>query len=112
MVTEALDYLAERIPLAERALGEDHAIAIELGWRCVQAIYRHHFFGKTGFRIELVESVDVLASILDRSARVLGDHHPLTVKIDASMKLCFAEQLDWTLDDFPADLREIADRYL
>ena len=38
----------------------------------------------------------------------VGDDHPLTVKIEASMILCFAEQLDWTLDDFPADLREWA----
>ena len=42
--------------------------------------------------------------IRSRAARVLGDDHPLTVNIDASMKLCCAEQLDWTLDDFPADV--------
>ena len=111
-MTEAWQTRENPFWTSQRALGADHPIAIEIRWRCVQAIYRHHFFGKTGFRIELVEAISIHASILDRSARVLGDHHPLTVKIRASIKLCFAEQLDWTLDDFPADLREIADRYL
>ena len=46
------------------------------------------------------------------AARVLGDHHPLTATIRASIELCFAEQLDWTLDDFSADLREVAQDYL
>ncbi len=27
------------------------------------------------------------------------------------MQLCITEQLDWTLDDFPADLRELARAY-
>ena len=48
----------------------------------------------------------------ENSSRVLGDHHPLTEKIHASIELCFAEQLDWTLDDFSADLREVAQDYL
>ena len=104
--------IAGRSTLAERALGADHAIVIELNWRWAQAKYRHHFFGHENFRKELIQSICILFHVEENSSRVLGDHHPLTVKIDASMKLCFAEQLDWTLDDFPADLREIADRYL
>ncbi len=109
MVSEAWGYLFHRRNLAENALGEDHAIVIELGWRCVQADYRRHFFGYTGFRNGLHQSLYAHIHIRSRAARVLGDDHPLTVKIEASMVLCFAEQLDWTLDDFPADLREWAE---
>ena len=108
-VSEAVDYLFYRRRLAENALGVDHAIVIELGWRCVQADYRRHFFGYSGFRIGLHQSLYAAIHVRSRSARVLGDDHPLTVKIEASMKQCFAEQLDWTLDDFPADLREWAE---
>ena len=126
LVSEALHYLSHGTLSAERALGEDHALTIELRWRYAQAIYRHHFFGHVhgarfdgagiervvGFRAELLHSIYLHVTILDRSRFVLGRHHPLLVKVRASIKLCFAEQLDWTLDDFPEDLREIADRYL
>ena len=107
-----MGYLAERSTLAERALGADHPIAIELNLRWAQAKYRHHFFGYDGFRSGLHLSIHAHGHILIRSARVLGDHHPLTATIRASIELCFAEQLDWTLDDFSADLREVAQGYL
>ena len=112
LVTEALHYLANRMDLAENALGEDHAIAIELRWRYAQATYRHHFFGHDGFRAELQHSIYLHGTALSRSRGVLGRHHPLSVKIDASMGLCFAEQLDWTMDDFPTSVRELAYEWL
>ena len=111
-ITEALGYLLDRIALADRAFGEEHAITIKLRWRYAQAAYRHHFFGYDGFRAELFDSIHLHAATLDRAARVLGDRHPLTLKIAASMQLSFREQLDWTLDDFSADLRSCASRCL
>ena len=101
--------IADRSTLAERALGADHAIVIELNWRWAQAKYRRHFFGHDDFRKELIQSIRVLFHYEDESSRVLGDRHPLTATIRASIEVCVAEQLDWTLDDFPANLRELAE---
>ena len=103
---------AEVFHVAERALGADHTITIELNWRWAQAKYRHHFFGHENFRKELIQSICILFHVGDNSSRVLGDHHPLTENIHASIELCFAEQLDWTLDDFSPDLREVAQEHL
>ena len=36
----------------------------------------------------------------------------ITERIDASMGLCFAEQLDWTMDDLSAAGRELAYEWL
>ena len=74
-------------------------------------MYSYHFFGHMQFREELFNSIYLHAATMNRSMRVLGDHHPLTCRINASMQLCITEQLDWTLDDFPADLRELARAY-
>ena len=38
------------------------------------------------------------------SSLVLGKRHPITQKILASLILCFDEQLDWSVDDIPAEL--------
>ena len=112
LVSEALGYLANRSGLADGALGEDHALAIELRWRYAQATYRHHFFGHSGFRATLLHSIYLHGTALSRSRDVLGRHHPLTERIDASMGLCFAEQLDWTMDDLSAAGRELAYEWL
>ena len=58
-----------------------------------------HFFGHAGFRDDLILSIEGHIDVLGRSSRVLGNHHPTTRAIVASLKLCFDEQLDWTLDD-------------
>ena len=84
---------------AKRVLGEDHAIVIELDWRFAQAMYLSHFFGRAGFRNELILSIKAHVEVIGRSSHVLGNHHPTTRAIAASLKLCFDEQLDWTLDD-------------
>ena len=39
----------------------------------------------------------------------LGAKHPMTLAIRASLKLCFEEQLDWTLDDIPRKVFEALD---
>ena len=97
-VAEAFKHLIVAIPKAKRVLGEDHAIVIELGWRFAQTNYLTHFFGHAGFRSDLIFSIEGHVTILKRSSRVLGNHHPTTRAIAASLKLCFDEQLDWTLD--------------
>ena len=61
--------------------------------------YAAHFFGRAGFRNELILSIKAHVEVIGRSSRVLGNHHPTTRAIAASLKLCFDEQLDWTLDD-------------
>ena len=93
-----MKHLIDAIPKAKRVLGEDHAIVIELGWRFAQANYLTHFFGHAGFRDDLIFSIEGHVTMLGRSSRVLGNHHPTTRAIAASLKLCFDEQLDWTLD--------------
>ena len=98
-VAEAMRHLIVAIPKATRALGEDHAIVIELGWRFAQANYLTHFFGHDNYRNDLIFSIEGHVTMLRRSSRVLGNHHPTTRAIAASLKLCFDEQLDWTLDD-------------
>ena len=47
----------------------------------------------------MILSIEGHIDVLGRSSRVLGNHHPTTRAIAASLKLCFDEQLDWTLDD-------------
>ena len=91
--------LIDAIPKATRVLGEDHAIVIELDWRLSQAKYLSHFFGHDGYRNDLTLSIKAHVEVIGRSSRVLGNHHPTTRAIAASLKLCFDEQLDWTLND-------------
>ena len=99
------------VPQVQVLLGFEGRRA-QLRWRYAQATYRHHFFGHDGFRAELQHSIYLHGTALSRSRGVLGRHHPLSVKIDASMGLCFAEQLDWTMDDFPTSVRELAYEWL
>ena len=98
-VAEALRRLSDAIPKATRVLGENHAIVIELVWRFAQGQYLFHFFGYDSHRDDLISSIEAHYKTLLKSSRVLGNHHPTTQAIAASLKLCFDEQLDWTLDD-------------
>ena len=43
----------------------------------------------------------------NRGAPARGKRHPITQKILASLILCFDEQLDWSVDDIPAELLEV-----
>ena len=99
MVARATRALIVAIPKATRVLGENHAIVIELDWRLSQAKYLSHFFGHDGYRNDLILSIKAHVEVIGRSSRVLGNHHPTTRAIAASLKLCFDEQLGWTLDD-------------
>jgi hypothetical protein len=74
-------------------------LLIELDWRFAQANYLSHFFGHDGYRDDLTLSIKAHVEVIGRSSRVLGNHHPTTRGIAASLKLCFDEQLDWTHDD-------------
>ena len=43
--------------------------------------------------------------LLRNSSFVLGTRHPITqAAVLASLRLCFDEQLDWSVDDIPARL--------
>ena len=98
-VARAMKALIAATPEATRVLGEDHAIVIELDWRLSQAKYLSHFFCHDGYRNDLILSIKAHVEVIGRSSRVLGNHHPTTRAIAASLKLCFDEQLGWTLDD-------------
>jgi len=102
----AIQYVAGFDTIAEvaRAHGEDHAIVIELGWRYAQVIYLSHFYGRDDYRRALVNSIRSHIRVLGQASRVLGIHYPMTQEIAASLKLCFDEQLDWSVDDTPGEL--------
>ena len=53
------------------------------------------------YRDALRASIKGHTTVLGRSSEVLGVEHPTTLAIRASLKACFEEQLDWTLDDIP-----------
>ena len=99
-------HLAESYRVAERALGEDHAICLELRWRLAQVAYKRHFFGEKNYRSTLISSFGMHMEVLRDSTNILGVRHPTTRGIRASLKLCFEEQLDWTLDDIPREILE------
>lgn len=104
MVQKAIHHLSNFDTIVEVAVhGEDHAMVIELGWRCAQIIYLSHFYGRDGYRRALLNSIRRHIRVLGQSSRVLGNHYPMTREIAASLRLCFDEQLDWS-DDMPAEL--------
>ena len=113
LVGEAWAHLVTSHSAAERALGESHAVCIEMHWRTAQALYKRHFFGGNhpgnDYRSALRASIDGHTIILVQSTEVLGIGHPTTLDIWASLQLCFEEQLDWTLDDIPRGYIEAID---
>ena len=70
-------------------------------------LYKFHFFGRGDYRGLLVESIRRHTALFKNSSLVLGKRHPITQKILASLILCFDEQLDWSVDDIPAELLEV-----
>ena len=91
---------------APRVLGVNHGTVIELRFQAAQTAYKTHFFGRDGYRAELMMSLEAHCSLHAQSMRVLGLRHPMTLKIDASLLKCFDEQLDWSLDDIPSKILE------
>ena len=55
----------------------------------------------------MVDSIRRFTGLLRNSSFVLGLRHPITQRILASLRLCFDEQLDWSVDDIPAELLEV-----
>ena len=108
-VTEAVKHLVTSHSAAERVFGSSHAVCIEMHWRTAQCLYRRHFFGGNDYIDELRASIDGHMKFLGQSTEVLGVEHPTTLGIRASLKLCFEEQLDWTLDDIPREFIEKLD---
>ena len=104
-VVEAIKFLSgDAIPKAVRALGKDHATVIELRFCYAYAMYHFHFFGHGDYRGDLMKSIRRHIGVLARSARVLGIEHPTTQGIGESLRLCFDVQLDWSIEDIPAEL--------
>ena len=82
------------------------ATLLELRWRYAQTLYKYHFFGYDGYRAILVESIRKHLSVLSQSSRILGEWHPLTLGIAGWLHTSLREQLDWSLDDMPADVED------
>ena len=104
LVAEATRFLPEQT-LAVFSLGEDHALTIEFRLRYAQALYKYHFFGHDGYRADLVQAVTLLNDLRKQSTRILGFSHPTTLSIYTSLVLAFNEQLEWSLNDWPAEIR-------
>ena len=68
------------------------------------SLYKYHFLGYSNSRNCLVDSIRRFTGLLRNSSFVLGTRHPITQRILASLRLCFDEQLDWSVDDIPAEL--------
>ena len=117
LVRHAIGYLSTFGIAAEQRLGGfnvessvTHATLIEFRWRGAQAAYKLHFFGGDDDRERLLcVSIDGHIDVLIASTNALGVLHPMTLEIRASLKLCFEEQLDWTLDDIPREFIEKLD---
>ena len=77
---------------------------VELRWYEALSLYKYHFFGYSNSRECLVDSIRRFTGLLRNSSFVLGTRHPITQKVLASLRLCFDEQLDWSVDDIPAEL--------
>ena len=99
LVDEAWTHLVRSYRAAERALGDMHAICLELRWRLAQVAYKRHFFGGDDSRDSFIRSGEMFVGFLYQSVDTLGIGHPTTLEIWASLQLCFEEQLEWTLDD-------------
>jgi hypothetical protein len=106
LVIEAVRFLAKARRAAMRALGENHVMVYEFLWRSAQATYMFHFFGFGGnaYRGQLIASIEGHVDALVWMTNTLGPKHPMTLGIRASLRHCFEEQLDWTLDDIPKDI--------
>ena len=101
LVIEAMCHLAMLYAQASRAFGESHAICIEIRWRLAQGFHKRHLLN--GCRAALMSSIESLVERLRQSTSIFGIEHPTTLGIRASLKLCFEEQVDWTLDDIPRE---------
>ena len=51
----------------------------------------------------MVTTIGMFIGFFYQSVDTLGIEHPTTLEMWASLKLCFEEQLDWTLDDIPRE---------
>ena len=83
----------------------------EFIWRTAQAGYKLHFFGGDRYRGYLITSIEAHVKVLVWATNTLGMVHPMTLEMWDSLKLCFEEQLDWTLDDIPRNRIELLDRF-
>ena len=100
LVDEALHHLGGLYDKVKQFYDVTHPLLIEWRWRTTQAFYKRHFFGDTGYREELIDSIQSQIVFLRQSSHILGIEHPTTLEMWASLKFCWEEQLDWTqLDD-------------
>ena len=109
LVDEADEHIATSGNTMLRVLGRSHLLYHEFNLCAARSSYKLHFFGKDRSREWLIETIEGQTQSLRLSTKILGVEHPTTLAIRASLKLCFEEQLDWTLDDIPRRIFETLD---
>ena len=71
------------IPVARRVLGESHETALRMGW-----VYAAVLYNDPGATLDdLHESVTTLEDAVLIARRVLGGAHPITVDMEANLRL-------------------------
>ncbi len=105
LVAEAI-HLIESNDVGRHQASLVPALLIELYWRHARTLYKYHFFGYDGYRATLVESIRKYLSAYSQSTRILGVWHPTTACIGLSLHISLNEQLDWSLDDMPAEFED------
>ena len=92
-----------------RQRDENAFSVIHVRWRYAKALHKYHFFGHADYRNTLRLAVCSLVALGREAVGVFGppEHHPMTRDIVRSVKHAVDEQLDWTLDDFPAGIRAV-----
>ena len=101
LVDEADEHIATSGNTMLRVLGRSHLLYHEFNLCAARSSYKLHFFGKDRSREWLIGTIEGQTQSLRLSTNILGVEHPTTLANRALLKLCFEEQLDWTLDDIP-----------
>ena len=79
---EARSLMRKKIPVARRALKENHDLTLRMHWIYARALY----FDPSATLDDLREAVTTLEDAERIARRVFGGSHPLTVDIEASLQ--------------------------
>jgi len=109
-VRDAMVLSCKICPDAEKELGRDSAIYMELSHNRFRSIWMIHFYGHQGYRKHLRTAVKGLIALSMRSVRVRGETHEVYQKACASysatLRSALDTQLDWSLDDLELNASE------
>ena len=78
---EAITFLGERTPAAQRALGGDHIVTLTLRWKYAMALFHEDDSSLD----DINEAINVLKDLAPIAERVLGSGHPEAVAIKETL---------------------------